>query len=197
MELHFDRALETTKNFVELDRQSREEGYTILPEESVSCPLGEEMDFILTARLDRIELLSHSLRIVDYKTGTAPPKSAVVDGRRLQLPVEALILSRVQAGCHIDSLRYWLLKQRSGRVLDINDGEKIRNGAGPISIGELIRKTEEFLRQLLGLFDRETQSYPATSRNSAQSDFSHLSRLEEWLYGEDCPTVTDDVGHTQ
>jgi ATP-dependent helicase/nuclease subunit B len=184
MELYFNRALETTRNFVELDSRSREEGHSILSEEWASYSLEKGNNFVLSARIDRIELLSNTLRIVDYKTGTAPSRSDIVHGRRLQLLVEALILARTRPGSSIISLQYWLLKQKDGRILGIREGEKIRGSDNPISIRDLIEKTEEFVLRLADFFDSETHGYIATNKNSLHSDFNHLSRLEEWLYGE-------------
>ncbi|MDR3078444.1 MAG: PD-(D/E)XK nuclease family protein [Rickettsiales bacterium] len=184
MELYFRRVLEATRHFALLDGESRREGYSVLAEEWRSYEMEGAGGFTLFARIDRIERLHSSLRIVDYKTGTAPTRSDVLNGRRLQLPVEALIMARTEPGASVDSLQYWLIRQRGSQTIEIRDGEKIRNSDELVSLGEMVRKTEEFVLQLARLFDREDQSYLATNRNSQYSDFGHLSRLGEWLCGE-------------
>jgi ATP-dependent helicase/nuclease subunit B len=187
MELYFDRVLESLRQFVVLDKRSRDEGYSIVPEDWNSHTLDGKNSFTISARVDRLEKLNDSLRIVDYKTGTAPSKSDVVNGRRLQLLVEALIMSRNRPGTSVISLQYWLIKQKNGDVQEISDGNRIRDTVDPISLEELVSRTEEFLVRLFNFFSSESNGYVATNRNSRYSDFNHLSRLEEWLYGERMP----------
>ena len=44
------------------------------------------------ARADRIDLLAEgSLRVIDYKTGNPPSRTAVTEARALQLRVEAVL----------------------------------------------------------------------------------------------------------
>jgi ATP-dependent helicase/nuclease subunit B len=183
-ELYYDRVLETTRYFIELDERSRKENYSITLEDWNECDLGAGKNFFLSARIDRMEKLNNSMRIIDYKTGTAPSKTDIICGWRLQLPVEALILSKSRPGIDIESLQYWLVKQKNCKVTEINDGEKMRGTNNIILIRELVKKTEEFVMKLVDLFDNEFTGYTATNRNSHYSDFNHLSRLEEWLYGE-------------
>jgi hypothetical protein len=184
MELYYDRVMEALGYFIGLDEESLEDGYSVSSEEWKNCVLGDRRDFTISAKIDRMEKLRNSLKIIDYKTGTMPSKTDVICGRRLQLLVEALIMSKSEPGVNITSLQYWLIKQKSGKILEISDGEKIRGTSDTVSIRELIKKTEEFIVKLFDFFEIESNGYTATNRNAHYSDFGHLSRLEEWLYGE-------------
>jgi ATP-dependent helicase/nuclease subunit B len=184
MELYLDRVMETVRYFIDLDEKSRSKGYSVLSENWNECVVESKRDFTVFARIDRMEKLGNIRRIIDYKTGTMPSKTDVICGRKLQLLVEALIISKNAPRINIESLQYWLVRQKNGKILEISDGEKIRNTADPVSIRELIRKTEKVVVELMDFFSNESNGYVATNRNSHYSDFNHLSRLEEWLYGE-------------
>ncbi|MDR2778539.1 MAG: PD-(D/E)XK nuclease family protein [Rickettsiales bacterium] len=180
-ELYFNRAMGIARCFLDFDSRSREQDYSIAAESWNSYTLLDK-NFTISARIDRIETQSSTLRIIDYKTGTAPSKGDILNGRELQLPLEALILAHNRIAVNIRSLQYWLVKHRDGKIIGIDSGEKIRGTPDVVSIDKLIAKTEEFVVKLIDFFDNETNGYLATNRNAQHSDFNHLSRVEEWLY---------------
>jgi ATP-dependent helicase/nuclease subunit B len=180
VELYLDRTREMARCFLDFDSRSREQNYSIAPESWNSCDIVGR-NFKILARIDRIEVLTNRVRIVDYKTGTTPSKSDVLDGRELQLPLEALIVSRSMNGANIISLQYWLIRHRNGKIIGIDSGEKIKGTVDVVSIEKLMVEAEKFVTKLIDFFDRETNGYIATNRNTKYSDFNHLSRIGEWL----------------
>ncbi|GHU26391.1 double-strand break repair protein AddB [Bacilli bacterium] len=182
MELYFDKIVEIVRNFLVIDEKSRDENYSIVSEDWNSYVITNRNNFTISAKIDRIEALGRTLRIIDYKTGTAPSKSDVVNGKKLQLPIEALILAKNKQNMNVTSLQYWIVKHKNSKVQEIQNGEKMRNVDNLVSIDELAKKTEELIIKLIDFFSNEANAYLATNRNAQYSDFIHLSRVEEWLY---------------
>lgn len=138
----------------------------------------------LEARADRLDRQGdHTLRILDYKTGSVPPKKAVAAGTAPQLPLEALMAERgafqgVAAG-PVGSLQYWRL---TGAV---EPGEVMRLDG---DIPDAVAKAEAALHRLADGFllgDAPFLSHPHPGRQAA-SDYQHLARTAEWsLEGEE------------
>jgi ATP-dependent helicase/nuclease subunit B len=181
MELYLDKTVEVAKCFLDFDNRSREQNYSIIPESYNIYDIPNK-NFKISARIDRIETLGNKVRIVDYKTGTVPSKNDILNGRELQLPLEALILSRNKIDLDITSLQYWLIKHRGSKVIEIADGENVRGNSAIVNLEKLMVNAENFVVKLIDFFDNEANGYTATNRNVQYSDFNHLSRVEEWLY---------------
>lgn len=160
------------RSFIEWDDNSRLNGYDIHSENKKEYYI-RGINKTITAKIDRIEQSNNTVNIVDYKTGTIPRKSSVLDGESLQLLVEALILSR-QYRLNVASLQYWGVKHKDSKTISIDNNGK------DVDIVELINKTEKLLTILLGFFDDENNGYVATNRNG-YSDYKHLSRIADWL----------------
>ncbi|MEF8763089.1 PD-(D/E)XK nuclease family protein, partial [Stenotrophomonas sp. A3_2] len=70
--------------------------------------------FTLTGRADRIDMLADgTLALLDYKTGTVPPKAAVERGHAAQLTLEAAMAAEGGFGAALrgaaTQLTYWKL----------------------------------------------------------------------------------------
>ncbi|TCH99120.1 double-strand break repair protein AddB [Roseococcus sp. SYP-B2431] len=138
----------------------------------------------LEARADRVDRKSdHTLRILDYKTGTVPSARQVRDGTAPQLPLEALMAERgafqgVPEGT-VSSLEYWRLTGAA------EPGEVI---VPKLEIPEAIAVAERALHRLADDFllgDAPFLAHPHPGRQAAP-DYQHLARTAEWsLEGEE------------
>jgi ATP-dependent helicase/nuclease subunit B len=135
--------------------------------------------FRLRARADRIdELAGGGYEIIDYKTGTVPPKKDVRDGLSPQLPLEAAII-RAGAFAGIDpgpvaALTYWKL---SGG----DPAGEIRGAADDPE--RLADEALAGLKSLLDYYDDPATAYlarPDADIAPRYSDYDHLERVQEW-----------------
>ena len=145
------------------------------------------IDHLITARADRIDCYDDGhIEIIDYKTGIAPSKKAVENGRALQMRVEALIAAdggfndlnldnHSNANTGSINLSYWKL---SGKQ---NDAGKITNVTPKVD--GYIEDTRQGLSHLLAMFQNPSQGYraePLPSEANPYSDYRHLARVAEW-----------------
>ena len=140
---------------------------------------GTEGTFLLTAKADRVDLLTDgTLRIIDYKTGAAPSATEVKAGFAPQLPLEALIAG--ESGFNdlptadVAALDYWRLRG------SVPPGEVIQVGKDAAHLAEEAR---DGLLALIRLFDRNDTPYEARPRPDKAprfSDYEHLARVREW-----------------
>ena len=140
--------------------------------------------YTLTARADRIDVLPGGYaRIIDYKTGLVPGRSAVNGGRALQLIVEAVLaqgghFNGIDDALNIAALEYWKLtgKDREpGKPEDRTPDQAMLADAG------------DGLTRLLHQFDQDTEPYPPepfASEANPYSDYRHLARVGEWRLNE-------------
>jgi ATP-dependent helicase/nuclease subunit B len=140
--------------------------------------------FELTATADRIDrLTSGAFLLIDYKTGSLPPKKAIAAGYAPQLPLEALILRDGSFGTIFGApaaLEYWKLGGRApaGMRCPIGDGEP----------RALVDRAGAKLHALVERFDDPDTPYlaiPVPARKPRFSDYEHLERvgrgeIEEW-----------------
>jgi ATP-dependent helicase/nuclease subunit B len=170
-----EKVLLMVKNFYSLDKESRKIATKIICEEEYSYFL-RDYDLNITAKADRIEFLpNNSIIIADYKTGAAPRKIDIVSGDELQLPFTALLMKKNNFDA--ERIEIWSIKYNKTEKIAIDNGaakeeERLEN---------IIGKMEIFLRKALDYFINGGK-FAATSLN-AYSDYIHLSRVEEWLYG--------------
>ena len=135
--------------------------------------------FRLTAKADRIDRTeAGGLEIIDYKTGSVPPKKHVADGRRPQLSLEAAIAAAggfagIDAA-EVAALAYWRLSgaETAGEITAIGgDADK------------LAREAALGLQALVARFDDPATPYHAVPRPAlapAWNDYAHLARHKEW-----------------
>ena len=146
-----------------------------------------EQRFLLTGRADRIELLDDGgLVILDYKTGTIPPKAQVEAGLAPQLPLEAAMAAAgAFAGVtgQVTQLAYWHLT--GGAVA----GENVALFAKPgQSIAEAVADATRKLRARIEAFDDPATCYlshPDPALAPRFADFAQLARVAEWSVAGD------------
>ena len=135
--------------------------------------------FSLTAKADRIDRTqAGALEIIDYKTGSVPPKKHVADGRRPQLSLEAAIAAAGGfAGvdtAEVAALAYWRLSgaETAGEITAIG-GDADR----------LAREAADGLSALVARFDDPATPYHPVPRPALAprwNDYAHLARHKEW-----------------
>ena len=131
--------------------------------------------FTLTAKADRIdETKDGKINIIDYKTGQARTVSEVSSGVAPQLPIEGLIaehggFAEITPN-PVESLKYWQLGNKETSL-------------NPQQTTQALENTLENIRQLIGLYDFESQPYfakPNPTLAVKYSDYDHLERFLEW-----------------
>jgi len=140
-------------------------------------------DFTLTARADRLDVLSDGrVRIVDYKTGALPTLTAVDEGYAPQLPLEAWLAAQgAFAGCKACNVAELVFVRLSGGQLA---GEM--RPAGRHNPAALAAASHSGLQQLLRDYASPGTPYvalPADETFSEPGDRHHLARSREWLFG--------------
>ncbi|MEX2296401.1 MAG: PD-(D/E)XK nuclease family protein, partial [Dongiaceae bacterium] len=168
--------------FLEEEARRRSGTADVLSEQNAEWRLGD-LDFTLTARVDRIERRRDgALAIGDYKTGYVPKLGSVEYGYAPQLTLEAA-MARAGAFAAIGDatgrdlvLEYWKLTggEKPGEIKPI--------AAGDLAL-ELALAAEQGLRRLVERFARRKTPYPSRPHPRFAPRFSaydHLARVAEW-----------------
>lgn len=88
-----------SRDFIAFDNQRRQKNNLNIKSEIngfLDIKLGDNKNITITARADRIELMSKNIAIIDYKTGSLPSKKDIDHGLSPQLLVEGLIAAQGQ-----------------------------------------------------------------------------------------------------
>ena len=163
----------------------RQRGAPALIEKSGSVPL-ENLDFILKAKPDRIDMLHDgTAHLFDYKSGK-PPSDAEVLHFDKQLLLEAAMIQRgafADIGpCEVSKMTYLRLGGM-GETRDLGFGQ------------EEVRETWDKLGRLIARYGKRTQGYAARralQHSLDRSDYDHLSRFGEWELSD--RSLDEDVG---
>jgi len=149
----------------------------------IAAPAGP---FTLSARADRIDVCEGGLVITDYKTGSVPTDTRIIQGLAPQLPLEAAI-ALGEAGFvdvpakAVTGLRY--IRATGGEP----PGEECDVRAG--AIDALAAAALAKLAALIARFDDAATPYTALRRTRFDyryDEFAHLARVGEWAaVGED------------
>ena len=142
------------------------------------------MDFKLSARADRIDILADgTARIVDFKTGAIPSKPKIEEGFSPQLTLEAAMLERGAfehvGGRETSALTY--IRITGG----IPPGELKQIDLAPMAVA---REHLARLEGLLGKYQNPALAYLpryAIENVEAAHDYDHLSRYREWILAGD------------
>lgn len=172
--------------FLAQEALRRQSGHPAVIEEKGALSLQPQLDFTLTAKADRIDILEDgSVAIFDYKTG-APPTADVQKTYNKQLPLEALIVAGGgfgDLGAREVSLLRFIGFGSGGTEVDAEVSAQIlaEHHAGLVS--------------LIQSYATRTKGYTArravTGRNWA-GDYDHLARHGEW--DDTTPVTTLRVG---
>ena len=139
-------------------------------------------DFELRGRADRIEVNPDgSLCLVDYKTGTLPTGTSVLEGWSSQLVLEAA-MARIggfgpELAGETSELTYWRL---SGGH---EPGREMRPVKDAAELQDLVDRCWDALWGLVGAYDDPSQPYLSQPRPGSvprYSDYALLARVAEW-----------------
>src|SRR5271166_138113 len=144
-------------------------------------PLEDGQQFKLTARADRIDVLSFGgANLIDYKSGSPPGVGEVKVGFAPQLTLEAAIL--MHGG--FDGLGPMKPSRAIYLKLGGPDGGLERDAAGAKGVvADLAEKHLVELKALLDAFAKRETPYlsrPFPKFASRFSDYDHLARVKEW-----------------
>ncbi len=144
---------------------------------------GLNRPFTLTARADRIDILSDSsAAIIDYKSGGTFAKSKMESGDLPQLPLEALMLNKggfSKSGIQkksVSAISYWKLTggTTAGEITTLDDPKKLQQS---------IENAEEGLINLINIFENNDTPYyaiPKLDNAPRFNDYEYLERVKEW-----------------
>ncbi len=166
---------------VDKERDRRATGTPLKTEVSGKRRL-PDIEFTLTAKADRIDLLAGgTLAIYDYKSGGLPSKKQL-QNFAVQLPLEGAI---AQAG-GFDGIAAAPVSHLE--LIGLGGGGKTE-ALDPDTVD--ISRVWENLGKLIAAFARPTQGYTArhqTEKTGFTGDYDHLSRFGEWQDGDEFET---------
>lgn len=142
--------------------------------------------FTLRGRADRIDVTQRGIVITDYKTGSPPAESKVIDGFAPQLPLEAaMAIAGAFTGLPSSSvigLRY--IRASGGEPPGVDVDLKLKD----TSPSELAAQARQGLADLIRAFDDPATPYRAVRRRDFKydyDDYAGLARIAEWAHGSD------------
>ena len=168
------------------ERQRRARGIEILIEQSGKLTFdGPAGPFTVSAKADRIELDAQGAAIIDFKTGSPPSQTQVLQGFAPQLPLTGAILAGGGFGNPADASQLMYVRVigrgEGGKESDVSASSKSNSAtAAQISTAELER-----LQEAVALYDDPAQPY--ASWNAPQfmgtfgGNYDHLARVWEWM----------------
>ena len=135
--------------------------------------------FTIGAKADRIDVTKDGfINIIDYKTGSHHKAKEIKNGYAPQLPIEGIIAE--QGGFNdipakpVQNLSYWHLGK------DIVCVEK--------DVETILADNFEKIKKLINHFDNPESAYitkPNPKYSLSHSDYTHLSRINEWEVNSD------------
>jgi len=167
--------------FLIFDAERRARAARVLVERKgkFEFPLDDGSRFTLTARADRIEILSGGgAALIDYKTGAPPGKREVEVGFAPQLTLEATMLANgafegAPAIETTEALYFKLGGAEGGEVKRLNF----------VDFGAVAARHFDGLRALLAQFADPATPYPPRlfpKFAKRAGDYDHLARVKEW-----------------
>ncbi|MEO9167553.1 MAG: double-strand break repair protein AddB, partial [Aestuariivirga sp.] len=146
----------------------------------------EGVDYILTARADRIDILNNNAaRIIDYKTGEVPSTDQVKANFSPQLTLEAAMLLDGAFNFKPQAVIELLYFKIGGGLKGLEKKSAVKDGADEIT--KLAAQHMAGFKKILSIYQDPTQTYlPRVSveQDGAEQDYDHLSRYLEWQLAE-------------
>ncbi len=155
----------------------------------IPIPLGNDREFILSARADRIEHRSdRTYALLDYKTGYPPTGKQVRMGLSPQLTLEAAILrgggfKGIAANSSVSELVYVRLSGNTPPGEEKPVELKINRGDPPQFPDDAADEARAKLEGLIRKFENEAQGYASLSLSmwsNRYGTYDDLARIKEW-----------------
>lgn len=142
-------------------------------------------EFVLTARVDRIDETATHFSVIDYKTGAPPSAEWMRVGMACQLTLAAIIAQETGfadapslTAKAVDALAYWKLGGDDGGEVKLFSKGKEQ------SYEEVLQIAREGLLKVLNAYDDVEMPYesvPDYRFKPSYNDYEHLARLKEWM----------------
>ncbi|HTK36018.1 MAG TPA: double-strand break repair protein AddB [Caulobacteraceae bacterium] len=169
----------------DFERRRRQGGTEVMVERRASLDL-PGLDFVLTARADRLELAGGETHVLDFKTGRAPTAKEIETGFSPQLTLTAALLA---GGGFAD-----LGPRTPGELVYVRvtgrepaGEEHVRGGSGESAV--MAAEALEGLGQLVRRYDDPGQPYRSRTAprfvKAYAGDYDHLARVREWSAGDE------------
>ncbi len=189
--LWLERFKQIGKSFIAFEKEQRKniKNSFVEVKGKWSFPVGGEI-FSLRGKADRIDILNdNNVQIIDYKTGTIPPKKNIQKFLAPQLLLEALMVKNGAfekiGNAKCSALKY--IKVKAGEdALEIKDFPLEKNSSLEDYITEINRRLMGHIEALL-LSDKTPLSAHILPNPSQKfiSPYDHLARVKEWTIMED------------
>jgi ATP-dependent helicase/nuclease subunit B len=159
-------------------KNMEEKKYYVEVRGSCFVNISEDYRVKLSSKADRIDVDQHGhISIIDYKTNTLPSKASVSDGRKIQLPLEAIIAQNAGFGLketEVESLCYWELKNPSGDKNIMYVAKTLEE------VQELTQKNLKILKDLIYKYNISGSAYDVDVDYPYEKSYMHLARVKEW-----------------
>lgn len=196
-----DRFSRLIKPFVDWENTHGQDVVSRNIEASAVCRLPGDIEFLLTGRADRIDVLTDgTVDIIDFKTGISPSAKEARSLLDPQLPLEAYaVMKSGFKDIHsnlVRSLKYVRLKPADQLIVDQVEAKPSRKDPEPLSAEQLGQKAADELSQLLhelyhNKLGFKSRTIPKLDRDYT-GEYNHLARVSEWSVSD---ALDDDGSH--
>jgi ATP-dependent helicase/nuclease subunit B len=166
------------------ERQRREDDPDVLVEQEGTLDL-PALNFRLSARADRIEVVGGEAHVLDFKTGRAPSPKEIATGFSPQLTLTAAIV----AGGGFAGVRAEPGQLVYVRVTGREPPGELNFRAGSGESAAMAAEALEGLSQLIARYDHPSQPYRSRTAprfvSTYAGDYDHLARVREWSAGDE------------
>lgn len=146
----------------------------------IDAPAG---DFILTAKVDRIDDMPEGFKVIDFKTGAIPTDMEMQQGIKSQLVVAAAIIraggfKKYLTSHTVAGLEYWKL---GGKEMGKITKHATLEGQ---NLEQAVEQVESRLPEIIAAYDNENKAYDAVPEfrfKPKYNDYEQLERLSEWI----------------
>lgn len=171
------------KAFLDVQAEYSKTWKPVLLEEKGSWTLKTSQgSFEITAKVDRIDQArnSNTLLIIDYKSGTMPNTSELLNGCAPQLPLEGVIAEaggfKTLQNVYVQNLEFWNLgNPKDSTVRTISDRDSRAS----------IECAKQGIAMLVECFDNQQTPYlsnPDPKFKDSFREYDHLARYKEWRF---------------
>lgn len=142
---------------------------------SVSIPLSDSQIVEICCKADLLRLdADSSVTIIDYKTNKPPSKKQILDCKKMQLPLEAIIGRNGGfdiCSSKVQYLQFWQLTPRENHIIEIARSFE--------EMDELCSRTIASVTDLLNQYIVHRKAFNINV-NALNKNYLHLSRIKEW-----------------